>query len=54
VDFLSQSVLSRPPSAAERTAAVERLVMNGLAGRTRNGEDLLWSLYNRLDFIFNY
>jgi hypothetical protein len=54
VDFLYQSVLSRPPSAAERTAAVERLVMNGLAGRTRNGEDLLWSLYNRLDFIFNY
>lgn len=54
VDYLYQSVLSRPPSSAERTAAVERLVMNGLAGRTRNGEDLLWSLYNRLDFIFNY
>lgn len=54
VDYLYQSVLSRPPSAAERTTGVEKLLANGLAGRTRNGEDLLWTLYNRLDFIFNY
>ena len=54
VDYLYQAVLSRPPSPAERGSGIERLGSSGLAGRTRNGEDLLWSLYNRLDFIFNY
>ncbi|MBY0503516.1 MAG: DUF1549 and DUF1553 domain-containing protein [Bryobacteraceae bacterium] len=49
------TVLSRPPSADESITA------NGLLGgavspqiRQQRLEDLVWSLYNKVDFVFNY
>ena len=51
VDHLFLTVLSRYPTAAEKNAGV-----SGLQTGTRNqkAEQLLWSLYNKVDFIFNY
>lgn len=45
------NVLSRLPSDAERTTALNSLK----SGNHKSAaEDLLWSLYNKVDFIFNY
>ena len=45
------SVLSRMPSDAEKTTALSSLKTGN---RNAAAEDLLWSLYNKVDFIFNY
>jgi nucleoside diphosphate kinase len=45
------NVLSRLPSDAEKTTALNNL-KNG--NRNNAAEDLLWSLYNKVDFIFSY
>ncbi|MCU1238498.1 MAG: hypothetical protein JWP63_6465 [Candidatus Solibacter sp.] len=45
------AVLSRPPSAAELSAAVSQL---STGTRAQSAENLLWALYNKVDFIFNY
>ena len=54
-DVLVQSlyllVLSRPATSDELAAAVP-LISNG--DRQQNAEDLMWSLYNKVDFMFNY
>lgn len=54
IDTLFLSVLSRYPSEAERTSA--RNSLRGTTGQTRmqRGENLLWTLYNKVDFLFNY
>ncbi len=45
------NVLSRLPTDAERTTALNNLK----SGNHKSAaEDLLWSLYNKVDFIFNY
>lgn len=49
------AVLSRPATDAEMTAAIAALA----AGTTNNlrqqkVEDLLWALFNKVDFVFNY
>ena len=46
------AVLSRYPTTQELTAALANLS----TASTRNSEaqNLLWSLYNKVDFIFNY
>ena len=44
-------VLSRFPSPVERAAGLAAL--SG-GNRTEAAEDLMWSLYNKIDFIFNY
>lgn len=51
VTNLFQAVLSRNPSPAEMNVG-----MNNLKAGTRNTEavNLLWTLYNKVDFIFNY
>ncbi len=51
VNKLFLTVLSRNPTSAEMTAA-----LNILGAGTRNlaAENLLWSLYNKVDFVFNY
>jgi hypothetical protein len=54
VTTLWLNVLSRNPTDAERAIALERLRSGGAAQRTRNAENLLWALYNKIDFIFNY
>jgi hypothetical protein len=51
VQTLFLHVLSRLPTETEQAAAVAQLRS---ANRTRSAENLLWSLYNKVDFIFNY
>jgi len=45
------AVLSRYPTADEMTTAVQALKSAG--GKT-GAENLLWSLFNKVDFVFNY
>lgn len=55
VDQMYLSVLSRHPSASEMTIARNYLVSGtGTNVHTTNAEDLLWSLFNKVDFVFNY
>jgi hypothetical protein len=44
-------VLSRPPTAEELALGVQTLRSGD---RRVKAEDLMWSLYNKIDFIFNY
>ncbi len=50
VNTLFLTVLSRYPTPAETTAALANLKTN----RTQEAQTLLWSLYNKVDFVFNY
>ncbi|MEI9812810.1 MAG: DUF1549 domain-containing protein [Acidobacteriota bacterium] len=55
VGTLYLSVLSRYPTAQELAAGVANLKgAANAAARTQEGRNLLWSLYNKVDFIFNY
>jgi len=54
VDHLYLAALSRAPSEEERSAAIKTLESVGLAARQSKAEDLLWSLFNKVDFVFNY
>lgn len=51
INTLFLNVLSRYPTAAEMTASQAQLKSGT---RTQAAEDMLWSLYNKVDFIFNY
>ena len=51
VDTLFLNVLSRYPNETERAAAISALT-NG--NRGQQAENLLWALYNKVDFTFNY
>ena len=51
VTTLFLNVLSRYPTDAEKTVALNSLKSGS---RKSAAEDLLWSLYNKVDFIFNY
>ncbi|OFV93813.1 MAG: hypothetical protein A3H28_01795 [Acidobacteria bacterium RIFCSPLOWO2_02_FULL_61_28] len=51
VEALYLNVLSRHPTAEEKLKAIT-LLQTGT--RRTQAEDLLWSLYNKVDFIFNY
>ncbi len=50
VDTLFLNVLSRPATASEKNTALGNLKNN----RTQEAQTLLWSLYNKVDFVFNY
>jgi len=50
IDALFMNILSRHPTAAETSAALGNLSAN----RTTEAQTLMWSLYNKVDFIFNY
>lgn len=50
VSTLFLNVLSRYPTDAEKAVALNSLKSN----RTQEAENLLWSLYNKVDFVFNY
>ncbi len=55
VDNLFLNVLSRYPGEDEKKTALANLASgSGAAGRQQKAENLLWSLYNKVDFIFNY
>jgi hypothetical protein len=45
------SVLSRYPTQDEKNTPITQL---GTGNRLQQAEDLLWSLYNKVDFIYNY
>ena len=51
VDTIYLTVLSRMPTDAERTLAYAALKAGP---RREKAENLLWTLYNKVDFIFNY
>jgi hypothetical protein len=51
VDSLYLTVLSRLPNESERATAVGALTSGN---RLQGAENLLWSLYNKVDFFFNY
>jgi hypothetical protein len=51
VDTLFLTVLSRHPTGDELTASIA-LIQSG--NRGASSEDLFWTLFNKLDFIFNY
>jgi hypothetical protein len=51
VDSMFMAVLSRHPTSDELAASVA-LLQSGNKGQ--NLEDLLWTLFNKVDFIFNY
>jgi hypothetical protein len=50
VDTLFLTVLSRPATATEKSTALQNLKTN----RTHEAQNLYWSLYNKVDFVFNY
>jgi hypothetical protein len=50
-DTLFMAVLSRHPTSAELALAVNQLQTGN---RSQQAENLLWSLYNKVDFVFNY
>jgi hypothetical protein len=52
VNQLYLTVLSRYPTAAELQTAVNYLTTN--PNYNQAAEDLFWSLFNKVDFVFNY
>jgi hypothetical protein len=52
VNTLFLNVLSRYPTAAEMSTAMQNLQTP--ATRTQEARYLYWSLYNKVDFVFNY
>jgi len=50
VDELFLSALTRYPTSEEKRVAVKQIQDY----RTQGAEDVLWALFNKLDFIFNY
>ncbi len=53
VTTLFLNVLSRYPTDTEKSTALSALTGSG-AARSAQLENLLWSLYNKVDFVFNY
>ena len=52
VNTLFLAVLSRYPTAQEMSTALGNLA--NTSTRSQEAQNLLWSLYNKVDFIFNY
>lgn len=53
VNRMYMSVLSRPPSSEERAASL-RYMQTGTGNRSARASSLLWALFNKVDFIYNY
>jgi hypothetical protein len=54
VNKLFLTILARYPSAAEMSTALGSLPTANGAARNSAIQDLAWSLYNKVDFVFNY
>jgi hypothetical protein len=55
VNKLYIDVLSRYPNQQERALALAQLTKGTTATLKRtNAEDFLWTLFNKVDFVFNY
>ncbi len=52
VNTLFLNVLSRYPTATEMSEALQNL--SNAQTRNQEAQNLLWSLYNKVDFVFNY
>jgi len=53
LDYLSLTALSRPPTAAGKTAFTE-LLKTHPGGRDAAFEDIFWTLPNSSEFLFNH
>jgi hypothetical protein len=53
INTLFLTILSRYPTRDEMSAALATIPSSG-ANRTVPVQDLVWSLYNKVDFVFNY
>lgn len=53
VNALFLAILSRYPSTDEMNKSIAYLTASG-TNHTQNLQDLVWSLYNKVDFLFNY
>jgi hypothetical protein len=54
INTLYINILSRNPSAAEIQAANSLLGTSTGAVRTQKAQELAWTLFNKVDFMFNY
>ena len=54
VNTLYLNILSRYPSTAEMSTAMASLPTANGTARNQAIQDLAWSLYNKVDFVFNY
>ena len=54
VTNLYLNILSRYPTDAERKSAIAYLGNTTGTARNNKGAELAWTLYNKVDFIFNY
>ena len=52
INALYLGVLSRYPNAAEMKTA--QAVITAAGSQAAGGTSLLWALYNKVDFVFNY
>jgi Protein of unknown function (DUF1549)/Protein of unknown function (DUF1553) len=53
INTLFLSILSRYPTSDEMAKVLASFPASG-ANRTTAAQDLVWSLYNKVDFVFNY
>jgi hypothetical protein len=53
IDILYLTILSRYPTGDEMSKALATFPASG-ANRTAAVQNLVWSLYNKVDFVFNY
>ena len=54
VNTLFLNILSRYPTSTEMSTALAGLPSGTSTARTQAVQDLVWSLYNKVDFVFNY
>jgi len=55
INTLYINVLSRYPNQQEKALAVTQITKGSTAAQKRtNTEDFLWTLFNKVDFTFNY
>jgi hypothetical protein len=52
VNTLFLAILSRYPTTQETTTALASIT--GSSNRSQAVQDLVWSIYNKVDFVFNY
>jgi hypothetical protein len=53
-DMVFLAVLSRPPGGAEREDALKEIRGTSGQERVRRTQNLVWALFNKVDFFFNY
>jgi hypothetical protein len=54
INTLYLNILSRLPSTDEMAKAQATLPTTAGTPRNQAVQDLVWSLYNKVDFVFNY